>query len=451
MTAKLLVVDDDDRILRVIATYLKRQGCVVHTASSVTQALQIFDAEHPDVSIFDHDLPEGSGLDLLKSVRAKDPDAACIMLTGHGTIDLAVESIKQGAEHFLTKPVELKSLWVMVERALGSQRQRRNTTANERQRSRSRLDPFLGTSQAVRRLRELADAVVDADAPAFIIGPTGSGKGVLANWLHEHGPRAHEPFVDLNCAGLTKELAESELFGHQRGSFTGAQTNKAGLLEIAHNGSVFLDEIGDLDLSVQPKILKVLEDKTFRRVGDTRVRRADVRLISATHRHVGEMVRDGTFRNDLLFRINTVTFELPALRERREDIAPIAEQLLAQVCRTQGRCDLSLDAEALAMLERYDWPGNIRELRNVLERATLLSRESVIGKQALRFDRWLNPEQTQDDVNADQSLSAIERRHILSVLRSHAGHVENAASALRVPRSSLYAKLKKYGINVADL
>lgn len=447
MTAKLLLVDDDEKVLSVVGTYLKRQGCIVYTARSIAEGDQLFDTEHPDVSIFDYDLPDGSGFELLKSVLAKDPDTAAIVLTGHGTIDLAVESIKLGAEHFLTKPIELKSLWVMIQRALEARSLRRKKVARDRQESRTRLDPFLGTSAVVKRLKELAEAVLDSHAPVFILGPTGSGKGVLARWLHENGPRSGEAFVDLNCAGLSKDLAESELFGHQRGSFTGAQASKPGLFEIAHNGTVFLDEIGDLDLSVQPKVLKALEDKTFRRVGDTRVRRADIRLVSATHRQVGDMVRDGTFRNDLLFRINTVTFELPALSERREDIGPIADCLLEQACRAQGRRPMTLGADARALLERYAWPGNIRELRNVLERATLFTKADTIGVDGLKFDRWLNPEQSSD---VEQSLSEMERRHILNVLKSHQGHVENAANVLRVPRSSLYAKLKKYGIDVSE-
>lgn len=447
MTTKLLLVDDDEKVLSVVGTYLKRQGCIVYTARSIAEGDQLFDAEHPDVSIFDYDLPDGSGFELLKNVRSKDPDSAAIVLTGHGTIDLAVESIKLGAEHFLTKPIELKSLWVMIQRALEAQSLRRKKVARDRQESRTRLDPFLGTSAVVRRLKELAEAVLDSHAPVFIIGPTGSGKGVLARWLHENGPRSSEAFVDLNCAGLSKDLAESELFGHQRGSFTGAQSTKPGLFEIAHNGTVFLDEIGDLDLSVQPKVLKALEDKTFRRVGDTRMRRADIRLISATHRQVGDMVREGTFRNDLLFRINTVTFELPALSERREDIGLIADCLLEQACRAQGRPPMTLGADAHALLERYAWPGNIRELRNVLERATLFTKGDSVGADGLKFDRWLNPEQGSD---IEQSLSEMERRHILNVLRSHQGHVELAANALRVPRSSLYAKLKKYGINASE-
>jgi DNA-binding NtrC family response regulator len=280
--------------------------------------------------------------------------------------------------------------------------------------------------------------------PVLLSGETGTGKGVLARWLHEQGPRSPEAFVDLNCAGLSRELAESELFGHQRGSFTSANANKRGLLEIANHGTLFLDEIGDLDASVQPKLLKVLEERTYRRIGDTQTRNADVRLISATHRDLAEMADTGAFRNDLLFRINTVTIRLPALRERREDIAALADGVLQHLCRQQGRVAATLAPEALQTLVAYDWPGNIRELRNVLERALLFAKGGVIERNALRLDsRPLRA--ANNEVGALLSLEEIERRHIAAVMERVGGRVDDAAKVLEVPRSTLYVKLKRYG------
>ena len=367
------------------------------------------------------------------------------MLTGLGTIDLAVRAIKAGAEQFLTKPVDLESLGVLVRRTLEAQRDRRQR-ALAAVSAQDASNPFLGTSQRIREIREMAEAVVDSEVPVLILGETGTGKGVLARWLHALGPRRSEPFVDLNCAGLSHELVESELFGHRRGAFTGAVGNKPGLLEVAHRGSLFLDEIGDLELAVQPKLLKVLEEGSFRRIGDVSSRSADVRLIAATHKNLTAMVHSQKFREDLLFRINTLVFELPPLRERREDIKELAQVLLVELSRKRGRAVASLGPDVLELLGRYRWPGNIRELRNVLERALLFSKGDVLGRSSLRFDRSLDPEEK--EVPA-LTLDEAERRHIAGVLRGSGGQVEKAAQVLSLSRSSLYAKLKKYGIKVA--
>jgi transcriptional regulator with PAS, ATPase and Fis domain len=267
---------------------------------------------------------------------------------------------------------------------------------------------------------------------------------VMARWLHAHGPRKDEPFVDLNCAGLSLELVESELFGHRRGAFTGAVSNKPGLLEVAHRGTLFLDEIGDLELGVQPKLLKVLEEGTFRRLGDPASRSADVRLIAATHKNLAAMVEQDKFRSDLLFRINTLVLELPALRCRGDDLQALAEVLLLQLSRKAGRLAPTLASDALEILHGYHWPGNVRELRNVLERALLFCKSDSLDRKALRFDRSLDPEEKSPGL----SLEEVERRHIASVLRGANGNVEKATEVLQLSRSALYVKLKKYGIKV---
>ncbi|HEY3665053.1 MAG TPA: sigma-54 dependent transcriptional regulator, partial [Polyangiaceae bacterium] len=346
----------------------------------------------------------------------------------------------------LTKPVDLESLGILVRRTLESQRDRRQralaaSTAEEG------ANPFLGSSRKIREIREMAEAVVDSEAPVLVLGETGTGKGVLARWLHARGPRRSEPFVDLNCAGLSHELVESELFGHRRGAFTGAVGNKPGLLEVAHGGSLFLDEIGDLELAVQPKLLKVLEEGSFRRIGDVSSRSADVRLIAATHKNLGAMVQAQKFREDLLFRINTLVFELPPLRERGEDLSALVQVLLGELSRKKGRAVPSLSPDALVLLGRYHWPGNIRELRNVLERALLFAKGDVLDRSTLRFDRSLDPEEKETSA---LTLDEAERRHIAGVLRGTGGQVEKAAQVLSLSRSSLYAKLKKYGIKVAE-
>jgi DNA-binding NtrC family response regulator len=442
---KILLVDDDAQMRNVLALYLRRAGFNVLDAATLAEARRLQAKHLPDLTIVDYQLPDGTAFDLLSATRERDASEAVIVLTGLGTIDLAVRAIKSGAEHFLTKPVDLESLEVLVRRTLDLQRDRRQRAVAAVASSET-PDPFLGDSRAIKHLAELAGAAIESDVPVLILGETGSGKGILARWLHEHGTRKNEPFVDLNCAGLSKELAESELFGHQRGAFTGAVNNKPGLIEVAHRGTLFLDELGDLELAVQPKLLTALEEGSFRRVGETTSRSADVRLIAATHRNLGQMVKDGRFRDDLLFRINTLTLEIPPLRKRTTDIKPLAQAVLKELCRRRGRTPPELAGDAVEVLGRYHWPGNVRELRNVLERALLFCKSDVLDRHTLRFDRSLEPDSESDT----QTLDDAEKRHIALVLKQSGGKVDDAAKVLALSRSSLYAKLKKYGIRPAD-
>ncbi|MGH7823481.1 MAG: sigma 54-interacting transcriptional regulator [Candidatus Binatia bacterium] len=280
-------------------------------------------------------------------------------------------------------------------------------------------------------------------------GETGTGKGVLAAWLHEHGPRAEEAFVDLNCAGLSRDLLENELFGHEKGAFTGANAAKLGLVEVAHRGTLFLDEIGDVDPTVQPKLLKVVEERRFRRLGEVCDRRVDIRLISATHQDLESLVRENGFRRDLYFRINTLPLFIPPLRERGEDVLLLAAVILGNIGADLGRGEMRLAPEAAEALLGYPWPGNIRELRNVLERAVLLSEGDTLRRKDLRFQA-----QGAGDASSDDSrltLAELERRHIERVVREEDGHVERAARRLGIPRSTLYEKLKKLRIDAATI
>jgi DNA-binding NtrC family response regulator len=447
---RLLLVDDDAQLRAGMSAYLRRLGLEVFEAGSCAEGRQLQVSESPDLTIVDYDLPDGTAFDVLESMREREASDSAIVLTGVGTIDLAVKAIKSGAEHFLTKPVDFDSLVHLIERTVEAQRQRRQNTASKLG-ARTALDPFLGTSRRIQELRELSTAVLGSDAPVLIQGETGSGKGVLARWLHDHGRRSDEPFVDLNCAGLSHDLVASELFGHQRGAFTGAVSNKPGLIEVANKGTLFLDEIGDLDPLVQPKLLKALEERTFRRVGDVALRASDVRVLGATHHNLAALVQAGRFREDLRFRINTLTIEIPPLRERPEDIGEIARTLLGGMSpaapnRLGARGDPSqaeITEEAFGLLCAYRWPGNIRELRNVLERALLFRKGSAIDRRSLHFDRVLEPDSGAD---APRTLDEAERQHISDTLQRLGGRVEDAAKVLAISRSALYAKLKKYGI-----
>jgi DNA-binding NtrC family response regulator len=432
----ILIVDDDDVVRASLVGYLRSRGLTVFEAGSMQTAEAKFRECLPDLAIVDQCLPDGDGIDLIKLLHRIDERVPILMLTGNASFDLAVRAMKLGAENFLSKPIYPAALFVLVQRLLDSFRDRRRQIAQTAHESRGRLDPFGGQSGLIRELLEQAHQVLDSHTPVLIEGETGTGKGVLARWFHEHGPRAEEPFVDINCAGLSRDLLESELFGHERGSFTGAATSKLGLLEVAHRGTAFLDEIGEIDLALQPRILKVVEEKRFRRVGDVRSHNVDVRLITATNRDLGRMARDGTFRSDLYYRINTIHLVIPALRRRPEDLPALARQVLDHVA--AGR-PIELAPDAIKAIQAYAWPGNLREMRNVFERAVLVSGGgSWIAAADLRFEA--TPERDAEVLTLDE----LERRHVEHVLRLEDGNVDRAAARLGVSRSTLYQKLKRY-------
>jgi Response regulator containing CheY-like receiver, AAA-type ATPase, and DNA-binding domains len=440
--SKVLIVDDEPGVRFGIREFLEAHGYKADDANCCKMAEEMFRAMRPDAAVIDYLLPDGTALDLLPRLKAIDPGVSMIILTGHGSIDLAVRAIKVGAEHFLTKPVDLSTLLVILERSLESQRNHRKQIARKSQQARQTVDPFIGSSPAIRQLAEQVKRVLSTESSILLLGPTGAGKGVLAQWIHNNSSRCEEAFVDLNCAGLSQELLETELFGHEKGAFTGATTSKLGLFEVAHRGTVFLDEIGDIDLQVQPKLLKVLEEQKFRRLGDVRDRQVDVRLIGATCQDLGRLMRENKFRSDLYYRISTIPLVTPALQERVEDIPVLARRLLAKCAADLGRNDLELSPDAERALQAYAWPGNIRELRNVLERASLLSEHRILRAADLRFDDAANRGTPAYD--SQLTLLELERRHIELVLAEEHGQVDRAAKRLGIPRSSLYQKIKKF-------
>ena len=442
---RILIVEDTALVRRTLCDFLRQQGYEVAESATAADAVPMQQAFGPDCIVADYSLGDGDSLGLLPRFKENAPDVPVIILTGHGSIDLAVRAIKLGAEQFLTKPVELAVLGVLIERAIANARGRKHEQAEHSRENRKSIDPFQGKSAAIRRLAQEASRVAGSESPVLIRGETGTGKGVLAAWLHRHGPRASESLVDLNCAGLSRELLESELFGHERGSFTGAISSKQGLLEIAHRGTVFLDEIGDMDPAIQPRLLKVLEEKRFLRVGEVRERRVDIRLIAATHRDLAALGREGAFRSDLYFRISTLPLMVPSLRERPEDIPDLARTLLRKTAAEMGRGELLLNDDALLALQSYSWPGNIRELRNVLERASLYSDSNQLRRQDLRFEPVSDAHTAANDEGGG-SLEDAERRHIERALATANGRMEAAARALKISKSALYAKVKRLGL-----
>jgi DNA-binding NtrC family response regulator len=444
--AHILLVEDDPAVRVGVREYLKASGLEVSEADSCAAAQALFQSVRIDIAIMDYHLPDGNGVNLVTAFKAIDRDVPIIVLTGHGSIELAVRTIQAGAEQFLTKPVDLPSLMIVIEKCLENGRNRRQIAGDQVGQARQSHDPFLGTSATTRALEMQARRIVKSNAPVLILGETGAGKGVLARWLHFNGPRSREPYVDLNCAGMARELIESELFGHEKGAFTGATAAKAGLIEVAHRGTVFLDEIGDMDLAVQPKLLKVLEEKRFRRVGDVRERTVDVRFIAAANQDLAKRAEEKTFRQDLLYRINTVTLNVPALRERREDIPVLAATILESLARDMPHGKRTLTPAAVRALQDYPWPGNARQLRNALEHAVLLTDGNTIDADALGLS---SRGQTVDlPTPGHQTLKGSEIQEIAHALQAEGGHVERAAQRLGVPRSSLYQKIRKYGIAI---
>ncbi len=439
----ILIVEDDIRQRALLGEFLSANGLKALTAGTCLEAAHICRTQRPDAAILDYELPDGNALDLMARLKAIDPSLPIIILTGQGSIQLAVEAVKLGADQFLTKPADLVTLHVLLQRSLANHQIRQAQLA-DKSRVRHVPDPFVGKSASIKKLAEVAHKVLNTNSPVLIQGATGSGKSILARWLHQNGPRAERPFVDLNCAGLSKELLETELFGHEKGAFTGAVQNKVGLLEIGHKGTIFLDEIGDLDLQVQPKLLKVLEEKSFRRLGDVRERLVDLRLIAASNRNLRELVRQKTFRDDLYFRIGAISLSVPSLRERVEDIPILARQLLDRVGADLGVHPSEISDEAMRYLQSYPWPGNIRELRNILERAVLLGDQQLLTAKDLHFDVRADTDRFDD--GAITTLEEVERTHIARALRILGGQVPEAAKMLGIPRSSLYNKIKQYRI-----
>jgi DNA-binding NtrC family response regulator len=445
---RILVVDDQDGMRSVIRDHFAGRGWIVSEAATVRDARERFAEGTYDAILSDLLLPDGEALQLLPTFKSRDRHLPVLFLTGYGTIDVAVRAMRAGADQFLTKPVELHALELMVLRLLDEAAARRPDRARPLTPPPYVLDPFAGTSAAIRRLREEARRIAVGEGPVLITGETGSGKGVLAGWIHAQSARADAPYVDLNCAGLARESLESECFGHVRGAFTGAVVAKPGLFEIAHRGTVFLDEIGDTDVEVQAKLLKVIEEKRFRRMGDVRFRTVDVRIIAATHQDLGARMQRGAFRQDLYYRISTLPLRIPPLRERAEDIPLLVEAFLSHVAAEAGRPELTLMPEAMHELTTYSWPGNIRELRNVLVRGALLSPGEAIRREDLLFDSRVP---VGLPISPDMTLEEVERRYIERVLHEEGGHVERAARRLGLSRSTLYEMIKRQGLRRSEL
>ena len=448
MSGTVLLVDDDPAVLRSLGRYLTGLGYDVLSEPHGLAGIESFERHRPDVVLLDLDLPDLNGLDVLERLRERR--ACVVMLTGTGDIDTAVQSMRLGAENFLTKPVELAHLGAVVGRAAEKTRLRRENAALKTRSGRGSDIDALGVSPLMTDLAHRIRLLAESDRTTVLLtGESGTGKGWVARLLHDMSKRADRPFVEVNCAGLTATFLDSELFGHEKGAYTDAKDRREGLFEAAHTGLLFLDEIGDLAHELQPKLLKVLETKTFRRLGGTREISVDVRLVAATHQDLDQGVADGTFREDLFYRLNVTPLRLPALRERaEEDRMALLHGLLAELSKEIRRGPRAFADESLERLVAYAWPGNIREMRNVLERAIIFGGDAdEILPEHLPAELRRAP-RSRGGGFTPEPLHDVERRHIHRVLLHHAGNRTHAARDLGIARATLINKIKAYELDV---
>ena len=452
---KVLIVEDDPVQSDYLATVFEGRPFKVECVATMAEACQARNRFQPDLILLDYQLPDGNASEVMRGMQGDDPLPPIVIITSLSSVELAVNLIKEGADQFLVKPVEPTALLTLCDRILDQVRMKQNNIVLNRSEDQQVFNPFFGVSPAIRELEIRVRKIVAVDVPVLLNGETGTGKSALARWIHKQTPRGEHSFVEMNCAGLSRELLESELFGHEKGAFTGAAAAKVGMMELANRGTLFLDEIAEMDLQVQAKILKAIEEQTFRRLGDTRDRSVVFGLIGATHNNLEQLLLSGRFREDLYYRISTIQLTMPALRDRREDIPMLARLFLARIATRWGVGPLQLSPGAEECLRESDWPGNIRELRNVLERAILTRRGIVIepedlslGSRPLKGASPVTPTLTRASA---MTLKEVERQHILQVMDEVGFLVDPAAAALGIPRSTLYVKLKAYGISTSRI
>jgi DNA-binding NtrC family response regulator len=442
---KLLIVDDDELLRQTLARRFERQGMSVTTAGSGAEAMQRAGDSRHDVALLDLHLPDSSGIEVLERLKQAQPELEALMLTAHGSIETAIQAMKRGAYDYLTKPFHLPELEVQIHKAYEKaqlERRERQWVEVAQINYESDRHRLVGSSPAMRRVVQLIEKVAPTDATALVCGASGTGKELVARALHHNSPRRARPLVTLNCAALQETLLESELFGHEKGAFTGAVAAKPGLIEVAEGGTLFIDEIAEMAPGLQAKLLRVLEDGHYRRVGGTQEAHADVRVVAATNKDLEQQQQAGKFREDLYYRLNVVAVKLPLLRERPEDLPELVEHFLKT--RRVGPQPMGLQPEALEALRRYDWPGNVRELANVLERAQILAEGDTVTLDDLPENIAEFGGVAAAPAGDPQHLREVERRHVLSVLRAEKGNKVHAAKALGISRRALYRLVRKY-------
>jgi two-component system nitrogen regulation response regulator NtrX len=452
MAHSVLVVDDEVNIRKTLNGVLSDEGYKVLLAENAEKAVDALSRSLVDAVLLDVWLPGMDGLEALRRIREMYPLLPVIMISGHGTIDMAVKAVKNGAFDFIEKPISLDKLLITLSRAIEREMLRsENVELKERVERKFRL---VGESEAMRKLRAEIAAAGPTNASVLISGENGSGKEIVAREIHRHSRREGKPFVAVNCAAIPEELIESELFGHERGAFTGAVGKRRGRFEMADGGTLFLDEVGDMSPRTQAKILRVLEEREFERVGGGEKIRTDVRILAATNRNLPKEVAAGRFREDLYFRLNVFPIFVPALRDRKEDIPPIASHFIEEICGEQGKETKKLSAEAMRRLLAHSWPGNIRELRNVVERLVILSAGHRVEEDTVRRVLTAEPPSAEptaaqafDEENFREATLAFEKAYLERKLRENDFNVSRTAEKLGLDRTSIHRKMKQLGIS----
>jgi DNA-binding NtrC family response regulator len=443
---QILVVDDEEIMCESLAAWLREDGYLVDTASSGREAVEL--AKKTDYAIYFIDLkmPGGmDGIDTLMEIRRFHPDASIIIITAYATVDTAITAIKEGAQEYIVKPCNPEEISLLVNRIIKVKKlQRENLILRKKLQRRYQFHDIISKSPRMLEVLELAREVASLRSTVLIRGESGTGKELVARAIHFSGSRAQKPFIAVSCAALAETLLESELFGYEKGSFTGAAERKKGKFELADGGTIFLDEIGDIGPKLQADLLRVLQERSFYRVGGSEEVQVDVRVIAATHKDLRALVDEGKFREDLYYRLNVIEIHIPPLRERREDIPLLAEHFVERISHELGKPVDEIAQDAMRLLMDHAWPGNVRELENAIERAIVSCRGRTLTAEDFSFLRNNGPAKIQIPDNL--TLAEMERLMIEATLRRTAGNVKEAAASLGIDRSTLYEKLKRYGI-----
>lgn len=450
----ILVVDDEKNIRDMLAAMLEKLDCSVTTAISPQQAINYAKTSPPDILLTDLNLPGMNGIELIKEISKFSKRTVSIVLTGQGTVEMAVKAMKAGAFTFLSKPLKKSELLVTVEKALEVHALKEENTNLKRALGNGYKDLMLGSSDSIQEVFDLIEAVADTDSTVLILGESGTGKELVAKGLHYNSSRRDKPFVPINCGAIPENLLESELFGHVKGAFTGAVSSREGRFEIAKGGTIFLDEIGDMSPTLQVKILRVLQEREFEPVGGTRSKKADVRIVAATHKDLEKAVREETFREDLYYRLNVIPICMPPMRERRDDVPILVEHFIKKFNKEKGRKLKGLSPEAMDSLINYSWPGNVRELENLMERLVILKREGEVALEGLpeKFTSCSsaslagNVEIPKEGLSLKETVDEFEDRLIIQALERTKWNKNMAASLLKLNRTTLVEKIKKKGI-----
>ena len=448
---KILIIDDEVQIRSLLARMLELEGYEVCQAGDCKAAIKQLEIQSPDVALCDVFLPDGNGVDLVLNIKKIAPNVEVILLTAHGNIPDGVQAIKNGAFDYITKGDDNNKIIPLISRAV--EKAKMNVRLEKLEKKVGQMysfDSILGESKVLKEAVSLAQKVSVTDVPVLLTGETGTGKEVFAQAIHYSSKRSKQNFVAVNCSSFSKELLESEMFGHKKGAFTDAYMDRVGRFEMANKGTIFLDEIGDLELSCQVKLLRVLQDQTFEVLGDSRPRKVDIRVVSATNRDLRSMVADRTFREDLFYRINLITVHLPALRERREDIPLLARYFADKQSEVNGLPRVEFSSDAQTYLSRLPFLGNIRELKNLVERTILVSGKTLLD--AADFEvHCMNTSGSKSTIPSSLeglTLDELEKQTILRSLEAHGGNLSHVATALGISRAALYRRLEKYGIPI---